>query len=36
MAVNESFKEYVVDQLAELGFVTVKKMLAVLVFTMKV
>ena len=26
MAVNISFKEYVVDQLAELGFVTVKKM----------
>ena len=26
MAVSESFKEYVVDQLAELGFVTVKKM----------
>lgn len=26
MAVSESFKEYVVEQLAELGFVTVKKM----------
>ena len=26
MAVNESFKEYVVDQLGKLGFVTVKKM----------
>ncbi|EGW41393.1 TfoX/Sxy family protein [Desulfosporosinus sp. OT] len=26
MAVSESFKEYVVDQLVELGFVTVKKM----------
>jgi DNA transformation protein len=26
MAVNESFKEYVVDQLGKLGYVTVKKM----------
>ncbi|TGE32178.1 TfoX/Sxy family protein [Desulfosporosinus sp. Sb-LF] len=26
MAVGESYKEYVVDQLAKLGFVTVKKM----------
>jgi len=26
MAVSESYKEYVVDQLVELGYVTVKKM----------
>ncbi len=26
MAIGESYKEYVVDQLGELGFVTVKKM----------
>ncbi len=33
MAVNESFKEYVVDQLGKLGYVTVKKMFAERVFT---
>ena len=26
MAVDESYKDYVVDQLGQLGFVTVKKM----------